>query len=114
MHKVFLTICATVIFSGANVVMASDFGADRHLAVGVSCTSCHGESAMGNPEKMTFPDETTCLNCHNREEVVNKTKTVEPNPHLAPHNGECTLCHVQHDEPQDYCAECHSFGYKVR
>ena len=23
------------------------------------------------------------------------------------HNGECTLCHLQHEAPVNYCAECH-------
>lgn len=114
MHKEWLMIGAAAIFFCTNVAQAAEFGADRHMARGVSCASCHGEGVMTDPSKVSFPDETTCLTCHNREAVAEKTKAVEPNPHLAPHNGECTLCHVQHDEPQDYCAECHSFGYKVR
>ena len=40
--------------------------------------------------------------------LIEKTKAIGPvNPHKAPHNGECTLCHLQHEAPVNYCAECH-------
>ncbi|WP_418545649.1 cytochrome c3 family protein [Parasutterella excrementihominis] len=39
------------------------------------------------------------------------------NPHVSPHYGnklDCTLCHLQHAAPENYCAQCHSFDFKVK
>ena len=66
---------------------------------------------MKNPE---YPDENTCLQCHNREDVASKTKTLNPNPHQAPHNGDCTLCHMQHEPEVNYCEQCHQFNFKMK
>ena len=80
------------------------FGADRHVARGMACASCHGPDGK-SPE---YPDQETCLKCHQKDALVEKTKAIGPvNPHKAPHNGECTLCHLQHEAPVNYCAECH-------
>ena len=86
------------------------FGADRHVARGIPCTMCHGPD-MKNPE---YPEEGTCLKCHNKESLAAKTAKIEPNPHKAPHNGDCTLCHLQHEAPVNYYNQCHQFNYKVR
>lgn len=88
---------------------AQKFGADRHIARGVACQSCHGPD-MKNP---SYPDQTTCITCHEKGALIEKTKNIKPvNPHAAPHNGDCTLCHMQHEEPVDYCAQCHKFNFK--
>jgi hypothetical protein len=26
---------------------------------------------------------------------------------------ECRLCHQMHEESEDYCAQCHSWGWEV-
>ena len=96
---------------GTSYAADAPFGADRHVAKGIQCKSCHGED-MKSPE---YPDENTCLQCHNKDAVAEKTKDVQPtNPHKAPHNGDCTLCHMQHEPAVDYCAQCHKFGFKVK
>lgn len=83
---------------------APKFGADRHVARGMACASCHGPDGK-SPE---YPDQETCLKCHQKDALIEKTKAIGPvNPHKAPHNGECTLCHLQHEAPVNYCAECH-------
>lgn len=83
---------------------APKFGADRHVAHGMACASCHGPDGK-SPE---YPDQETCLKCHQKDALIEKTKAIGPvNPHKAPHNGECTLCHLQHEAPVNYCAECH-------
>lgn len=83
---------------------APKFGADRHVARGMACASCHGPDGK-SPE---YPDQETCLKCHQKDALIEKTKVIGPvNPHKAPHNGECTLCHLQHEAPVNYCAECH-------
>ena len=103
-------ILASSLFLGlmaANSVSAADFGADRHVARGLKCETCHGPD-MKNPN---YPDEKTCLQCHKREDVAAKTKQLEPNPHTAPHNNDCTLCHMQHEPEVNYCEQCHKFNF---
>lgn len=100
-------LTALVCLTGLSCVNAANFGADRHVARGVACTVCHGPD-MKNPE---LPDETTCIKCHPKTAVAEKTKKLNPNPHAAPHNGDCTLCHMQHEDPVNYCNQCHKFDF---
>lgn len=86
---------------------AESFGADRHAVRGLNSESCHGPD-QNNPQ---YPDENTCIQCHSKTAVADKTKDLSPNPHAAPHNGDCTLCHMQHEEPVNYCNQCHKFTY---
>lgn len=42
------------------------FGADRHVARGLTCESCHGKNMdMKNPE---IPTIETCTGCHNTKD----------------------------------------------
>jgi fumarate reductase flavoprotein subunit len=87
-----------------------EFLADRHKAKGVPCEGCHKDT----PPKAV--EMKTCLGCHgDYKALAAKTQHVEPNPH-ASHEGElaCGACHHGHKPGEDYCARCHSFGYKVR
>ena len=91
---------------------AADYTQNRHVKMGVSCEMCHGEkNAVPNP------GIDQCKACHNPKEVAEKTKEVKPtNPHVSPHYGnelDCALCHLQHSPTEDYCAECHQFGFKA-
>lgn len=101
----FLCVAAFVAVSAP--AQAENFGADRHVAKGIACTMCHG-SDMKSPE---FPDEAVCVKCHNKVALAEKTKKLERNPHNAPHNGECTLCHMQHEASVNYCNQCHKFNF---
>jgi len=86
------------------------FLADKHQARGIACEGCHKES----PPKA--PNMAVCLGCHgDYKALAEKTKQVEPNPH-ASHEGEleCSACHHGHKPGEDYCAKCHTFGFKVR
>lgn len=105
-----------VVFSAiatAVSVQAAPLGADRHAQVGVKCEACHGMD-KANP---ATPDIDTCTGCHNADQLAEKTKDFKPtNPHVSPHYGkalECTYCHIQHGQTEDFCAQCHSFGFKV-
>ena len=98
---------AAALLAAAPASAADQFGADRHVARGVACTACHGPD-MKNP---VYPDENTCLQCHKKADVAAKTKKLNPNPHEAPHNGDCTLCHLQHEPTENYCAQCHKFDF---
>ncbi|NPU84361.1 MAG: cytochrome c3 family protein [Syntrophaceae bacterium] len=87
-----------------------EFLADRHKAKEIPCEGCHKET----PPKAV--EMKTCLGCHGEyKALAAKTQHVEPNPH-ASHEGElaCGACHHGHKPGEDYCAKCHSFGFKVR
>ena len=94
-------------------VQAAEFLADRHAKVGIDCTVCHG------PDKsnMQVPTIETCTQCHATKALVEKTKDVKPkNPHVSPHYQDqldCVNCHYGHEASQDFCAQCHNFGFKV-
>jgi len=86
------------------------FLADKHKTAGIACSGCHKES----PPK-AGPSTEACLKCHGPyEKVVSKTEKLERNPH-ASHLGEldCSNCHHGHKPSVDYCAGCHTFGFKV-
>ncbi|WP_281523578.1 cytochrome c3 family protein [Turicimonas muris] len=86
-------------------VQAADFGADKHVQKGVQCVICHGAD-MNKPKE---PTDKVCLQCHPREQLIEKTKHLNKpvNPHNLSHNGECILCHRMHEAPVNNCAECH-------
>ena len=92
---------------------AAGMGADRHIELGLKCESCHGPE-----KKIETPEKAQCLQCHDAKKIAEKTKGVKPhNPHDSPHyhqDLDCTLCHVQHGVPENYCAQCHKFDYKVK
>ena len=99
----------------AGTASAADgkFGADRHVGMGLSCETCHGPD-KANPQEPTID---TCKQCHDVKALVEKTKDVKPaNPHMSPHYRdelECTNCHIMHGETENFCDQCHQFGYKV-
>lgn len=90
---------------------AQKFGADKHVAKGVTCQTCHGEDL----KNINYPDKETCTQCHNQETLAEKTKELPgANPHKAPHNDDCTLCHMQHEPQVNYCNQCHSFKFQMK
>ena len=103
-------LTAALAFSIAGSACAADkFLADRHIDRGLKCESCH---TGAKPDANV--DMKTCLQCHKREDVAAKTKQLAPNPHTAPHNYDCTLCHMQHEPEVNYCELCHQFNFKMK
>ena len=106
-------LAGSFLFAGASAADAAEFGADRHVARGVECASCHGKN-----NEISTPTIDQCTQCYKPEDVAARTKDVKPhNPHVSPHYGntlDCTLCHMQHAEPENYCDQCHQFGFKVK
>lgn len=88
--------------------------ADRHAKAGVPCAACHGP----DPKNLEEPSIEQCQMCHNTKALVEKTAHVKPrNPHTSPHYKDqldCVNCHSGHDEPQNFCAQCHSYDFKVK
>lgn len=104
--KKLLIALAAVSIGCAYAADGAKMGADRHVSRGVTCQNCHGND-MSKP---AYPDRNTCFQCHEEKGLINKTKNLKPtNPHSAPHNNECTLCHMQHEKPVNYCETCHQF-----
>ncbi len=110
--KSLLAICLFgFALSSASFAQEAKFGADRHVQRGIQCTVCHGPD-MKNP---VYPEEATCVQCHDKAALAEKTKGLKgANPHAAPHNGDCILCHMQHEAPVNYCNQCHQFDFKVK
>ena len=98
----FLLSVALFYFDASFAQESAPLGADRH----------------GERNEITAPDINQCSKCHAPDEIEKKTQGIKPqNPHVSPHYGnklECTLCHLQHAAPENYCAQCHSFDFKVK
>ena len=89
------------------------FGVEKELELTLKdeCQTCHGTD-LKNPN---LPTEETCTQCHPKAALIEKTKDLPgANPHNAPHNGDCVNCHLMHEPPEDYCAQCHKFNFKVK
>lgn len=83
---------------------------DKHLAAGLNCASCHQESPPSKPVEMA-----TCFKCHGSyDQLADKTDLGQVNPH-ASHQGAlpCESCHRVHSASVNFCAQCHSFDFKV-
>jgi len=113
----------------------SDFSAHSHAEYDVACLDCHEPTLEQQIDELMvyihgdyevplrdlkYPTE-SCLECHEHgsyEEIVEMTadleETVGANPHDS-HYGEmeCRLCHKMHQESEDYCAQCHAWGWTV-
>jgi hypothetical protein len=80
------------------------FTADRHVARGLQCSGCHGDSA----NSPAGGDK--CLACHQSIDAMatRTTDVLDPNPHDG-HVGEleCTLCHRGHAADELLCRNCH-------
>jgi hypothetical protein len=114
---------------------ASDFGANAHAEHDIACLDCHEPTLEQQIDELMvyiqgdyevplegldYPKE-SCLECHEHgsyEEIAEKTAylagEVGANPHGS-HYGqlECRLCHKMHQESEDYCAQCHAWGWEV-
>ena len=114
---------------------SSDYGVHAHAKHDVACLDCHEPTiqqqmnelmiyVQGDHEvplkPLKYPSE-ECLECHEHgsyDEVVEMTahldEEVGANPHDS-HYGEmeCRLCHRMHEESEDYCAQCHAWGFEV-
>ena len=108
-----LTAGALVLLS-INTASAADgqFLADRHVARGVACASCHGKETPKAGAKVSTAQ---CNTCHQSLDVVAKqTSKLDPNPHYNHLVGlDCAECHRGHQQSVNMCAQCHNIEYKV-
>lgn len=97
---------------GSSFAADTHFLADRHVAKGMACETCH------TPDKKIKMqgDYEVCVTCHgDYKAMIKKTEgKYEVNPH-AQHDGAlpCTECHKGHKEGVNYCGGCHNYTYKV-
>ncbi|SMX43370.1 cytochrome c3 family protein [Actibacterium lipolyticum] len=89
------------------------FQSHTHFFAGGTCVGCHED-----PEDPGEPETAVCTACHGTlEELALKTEHVaHANPHASPHGApyaECVLCHYQHEPPDNFCATCHDFEFKL-
>ena len=88
---------------------AQDGVVSKHQKFGIGCAACHGDK-----NEISVPEKSQCIQCHATADLTKNTD--KNNPHLSPHYPEgleCTVCHVQHGKSEDYCAQCHTFNFKV-
>jgi len=87
-------------------------GSHFHMLSGIGCDDCHGNNEIKNSVEYD-----KCINCHDVDKLVEKTKNLKPeNPHTSPHYGknlDCNLCHHQHSKSENYCNQCHNFNFIV-
>ena len=111
------------------------FGAQVHAEEGLACLDCHEPTIQQQMDELAVYLQgdyevplkdlkyrmEDCLACHEHgdyEEIIEMTADLEEelgaNPH-ASHYGEmeCRLCHKMHGESDDYCAQCHAYGFEV-
>lgn len=74
------SLVCSVAFALCQPSFAADakMGADRHIAKGLNCQTCHGND-MKNPQ---FPEEATCVQCHNKEALAEKLKIYREQIHI--------------------------------
>ncbi len=81
-----------------------------HKNAGVTCDQCHRENPPSSPVPTPI-----CFQCHGSyEKLAEQTENTKPhNPH-ASHEGnlDCETCHHVHKPSVNYCAKCHTFGFK--
>ncbi len=101
-------VLAAVLFGACSVVAQPPAGkplwlADKHVARGLTCASCHGDS---KPSDVAL---NICLSCHGSyRELARKTASLPRNPHNSHYpNLECTTCHHGHQKEENFCAGCH-------
>jgi len=105
-----------------------------HAQEGLECLGCHDdleavkqvheEAVAGEPIRELKVEMQLCFDCHVANEHTSYEQIIELTSHLDsevganPHDShygemECRICHKMHKESEDYCAQCHSFGWQV-
>jgi Zn finger protein HypA/HybF involved in hydrogenase expression len=99
----FLTVLFSLPISAAQTLRP------HHRDNGLSCEDCHTTS-----QAEAVPME-QCLTCHTLPEPKSDYHGA-PDKHDSPHYGpelECENCHHEHEESENFCADCHDFDFKV-
>jgi hypothetical protein len=104
-----------------------------HAQEGLECLDCHEEEAVkqvheeavaGEPIRELKVEMQVCFECHvanehtSYEQIIELTADLEEEVGANPHDShygemECRLCHKMHKGSEDYCAQCHTWGWQV-
>ena len=109
------TVALTALASCAAVCLAvQPMLADRHVARGLDCASCHNTKM---PQPGATVDKMQCSGCHGSLDDIaakQKDKKLDPNPHYN-HlvDLSCNECHKGHQKPVNMCNDCHQIPFKV-
>lgn len=105
-------LLAAGVLALSGTAQAADFLADRHVARGVECKTCH---LTATPQPGAKVKSQTCNGCHvSLDKVAERTKDMTPNPHYNHLIGtDCQECHKGHQQSQNLCANCHALEWKV-
>lgn len=90
-----VVLAAFFTMSSAFSAETPKFGADRHVARGMACASCHGPDGK-SPE---YPDQETCLKCHQKDALVEKQKPsgrLTRTKRLTTANAPYVICSMKH------------------
>ena len=107
MKRIICAMAFALVFSS---VQAAGTTADRHVARGTACETCHVANDTSAPVR-----KGACLACHGSyEKLAERTKKVDPNPHYN-HliDVGCLECHQGHKQSVNMCSSCHNIHYKV-
>lgn len=99
-------------FAATSFAAEPAFLADRHVARGAPCESCHGVKAPTPGAKVP---SAACTTCHGSlDKVAERTKAKVPNPHYNHLIGtDCQECHKGHAQSVNLCGSCHNLDWKV-
>ena len=101
---VFAAAACALLAASMSASAADKFLADRHTAKGLNCQMCHG------PDRHLHG-----LPPQGRARGQDRQGQALQSPQ-APHYGadlDCTNCHLGHMESENFCDQCHQFGFKV-
>jgi len=127
------TVCHSMV-PYAESLKDTNLLAYAHAQEGLECQDCHFDSeALRQVHQQAIPGEPVgglkvdmeaCFDCHVDTQHTSYGQIVQLTSHLQseaganPHDShygqlECRICHKMHQESEDYCARCHSFGWQV-
>lgn len=109
LQLIFVLVLTSLVSLSVQAVEIRDHHKD---VIGKDCKTCHDKGIK------QFPSDSACLQCHDVDELAEKTARKEEdkwqNPHNNLHYGKelpCQECHSEHKTKQPLCSNCHTFKY---
>ena len=107
MMKHIATLAVALTLAAGSAFAADHSLADRHVARGLECASCHKPA----PAPGAVVKQDACKTCHSYDDLAKRTAKLEPNPHYT-HLGDvnCVECYRVHLDLHLMCNDCHKFN----
>lgn len=110
LNKIIVILSVVFFCSSVNAIEQRP---EHKQVIGHDCKVCH-DQGMKLP-----PSDKSCLQCHNIDDLVKKSKRSADekwqNPHNNLHYGKdlpCIECHGEHVKKQPLCLNCHTFKFE--